>query len=124
MKAKYFFGVATALACLMPLCGMSQDAAGGEKKKGPPANAVIGVVKSVDATAKTITVDEKKSGESKTFKVGEKTKIKIDGADKTLADLQAGQRVTLVPNKKGDAAGSINVRTAAAKGKGGKKKAE
>jgi len=126
MKAKYLLGAAVALAGLIPLCGLSQDAAGVEKKKkGPPENAVVGVVKSVDATAKTVTVDERKTNESKTFTVGEKTKIKIDGQDKTLADLAAGQRVILVPNKKkGDLANSINVRTAAAKGKGGKKKAQ
>lgn len=117
----YFAGAALALAALIPLSALSQDATGGEKKKGPPANAVMGVVKSVDASAKTVTV-EPKGGEAKTFSVSEKTKIKIDGADKTLADLTEGLRVTLVPNKKGDAAQSISGRTAAAKGGGKKKK--
>lgn len=122
MKMRYFAGAAMALAALIPLSAFSQDAAGAEKKKkGPPANAVMGVVKSVDASAKTVTVENKKANETKTFTVTDKTKIKIDGAEKTLADLTEGLRVTVVPNKKGDAASSINGRTAAPKG-GGKKK--
>lgn len=122
MKMAYFAGAAMALAALIPLSAMSQDATGGEKKKGPPANAVMGVVKSVDATAKTVTVEDKKAATTKTFAVTEKTKIKIDKVDKTLADLTEGLRVTVVPNKKGDAAMSINGNTAAAKGGGKKKK--
>jgi hypothetical protein len=121
MKMAYFAGAAVALAALIPLSALSQDATGGEKKKGPPANAVMGVVKSVDASAKTVTV-EAKGGEAKTFTVTEKTKIKVDKADKTLADLTEGLRVTVVPGKKGDTAMSINGNSAAAKGGGKKKK--
>jgi hypothetical protein len=121
MKMAYFAGAALALAALIPLSALSQDATGGEKKKGPPANAVSGVVKSVDASANTVTV-EVKGGEAKTFTVNDKTKIKIDKADKTLADLTEGLRVMVVPSKKGDAAMMINGSTAAPKGKGGGKK--
>lgn len=121
MKISRIAGVALALAALFPVAVLAQEA-GAEKKKGPPANAFMGAIKSVDATAKTITIENKKTSETKTFAVTDKTKIKIDGADKTLADLTEGLRVSVVPNKKGDAAQSISGKTAAAKG-GGKKKA-
>lgn len=120
MKISRIAGVAVALAALLPVSLMAQE---GAKKKGPPADAFMGVVKSVDATAKSVTVENKKSAETKTFTITDKTKITIDKAEKTLADLTEGLRVQVRPTKKGDTAAAISGSTAAPKG-GGKKKAE
>lgn len=59
----------------------------------------FGTVKSVDAAGGKIvvTVRQGRGGETteKTFLVGDDTKVRIGGEDKTLADLAAGARVTI-----------------------------
>jgi hypothetical protein len=121
MKISRIAGLAVVLAALVPAAMYAQAPAEGAKKKGPPAFA--GVVKSVDATAKTVTIENKKTSESKTFKVTDKTKIKIDEAEKTLADLTPGLRVRISQGKDPEVAAAINGSTAPPKGKGPKKEA-
>jgi hypothetical protein len=62
-----------------------------EKMKGGKVKGekVVGALEKVDATAKTVTIS------GKTYKVADAAKIRVDGAEKGLADLQAGDSVTL-----------------------------
>src|SRR5207247_9817584 len=78
-------------------------AAGGAKMehhKGGDTHKVVGEVDSVDANARTLVVKEtlkKEGGEAKemTFNFTEKASIMMDGKAATIADLQAGDSVTV-----------------------------
>ncbi len=56
-------------------------------------------IKSVDAVAKTITLDEKTS---RVIAAGKTTKVSLDGKDATLEDLKAGLFVTGAYKKEGE----------------------
>lgn len=67
-------------------------------KKAPKVTQVTGEVKAVDAAAKTITVAKKVKGkvdEETVVAVDDKTKITLDKEKKTLADVKAGDKVTV-----------------------------
>lgn len=96
------FTLAAAFALAAPSL-RAEEAAGGaapapapvapkhEKMKGDHAKGekVVGAIEKVDAAAKTITIG------GKTYKLADSAKVNIDGAPKTLADLQAGDSVML-----------------------------
>jgi hypothetical protein len=96
MKAKLLVTTLIATAALtLPLCAQSPAPAG---SASPAASATDklhygGTVSSVDTTAKTITVANKKQG-TKTFSITDSTKLtKTDGTTITLADIKAGDHV-------------------------------
>ena len=60
--------------------------------KTPRAIPFRGKIASVDATAKTFTITNKK-GESRVFKITDETKIMKDGAAATMADIVADEEV-------------------------------
>ena len=67
----------------------AEDAAKPEK---PKRHQFTGVIESIDAKAGTVIV--KKDTESKTFKVGEKTKYStLDKKEAALADIKVGDKV-------------------------------
>ena len=72
------------------------DKAEKPEKKKPTTASIKGVVKSVDASAGTITitVKNKKESEDKTF-AAKDAKIQINGEAKTLADVTEGLEVTV-----------------------------
>jgi Cu/Ag efflux protein CusF len=60
----------------------------------PRPRHFTGLVESIDSTAGTAIV--KKDTESKTFKIGEKTKYStLDKKDATVADIKVGDKVTV-----------------------------
>ncbi len=99
---------AVALMALFVVSTFSQAAEDGEKKK---ANAVAGVVKAIDADAKTITVTVKvkKESEDKTYSLTDKTKVTIDGEKKTLADVKEGAQVQCRLSEDSKSVMAINV---------------
>ncbi|MEW6214978.1 MAG: hypothetical protein AB1478_07250 [Nitrospirota bacterium] len=93
----------------------------------PKVKVVTGEVKAVDAVAKTITVAKKVKGkvEETVVTVDDKTKITLGKEKKTLADVKAGDKVTVkytqVDGK--NVAKSVAIKTAPA-AKPAEKKAE
>ena len=88
-----------------------------EKASKPKAEKATGAIEKVDAVAKSIALG------GKTYKVDDKARVLIDGAPKTLADLQVGDTVTLKYTT--DADGSLvaqGIRKGEGKKGGGKKK--
>ena len=88
-----------------------------EKASKPKAEKATGAIEKVDAAAKSIAIG------GKTYKVDDKVRVIIDGAPKTLADLQVGDTVTLKYTT--DADGSLvaqAIRKGEGKRGGGKKK--
>ncbi|MEI6877326.1 MAG: DUF5666 domain-containing protein [Spirochaetota bacterium] len=88
-----------------------------EKASKPKAEKATGAIEKVDAAAKSIAIG------GKTYKVDDKVRVIIDGAPKTLADLQVGDTVTL--KYMTDADGSLvaqAIRKGEGKRGGGKKK--
>ena len=86
-----------------------------EKKAG---HGLKGTVSGVDGTTVTVTTTNKKSGKTKDVKVmtDDKTKVTLDGKEAKLADLKAGQMVSVTPGEGGkDAAASQIEATSAAK---------
>jgi uncharacterized protein DUF5666 len=73
------------------------------------ADGTKGKVTKVDE--KSITVDNKKSGDSKTFTVDANTKIKIDDADGKITDVKVGDKVAVTAGDKPDVAATITVST-------------
>jgi hypothetical protein len=100
MKPNLFLTTLFATAALtLPLC--AQSPAPADSPAASPATSPVaatkthfgGTVSSVDATAKTITVTNKKQG-TKTFSITDDTKLsKTDGTAITLADIKPGDHV-------------------------------
>jgi Cu/Ag efflux protein CusF len=87
---------AVALAFAAPVRGQEPAA----KPEKPKRHVFTGLIQSVDATAGTVIVNKDK--ESKTFKVGEKTKYSTtDKKDAALADLKVGEKVTVAYTEEG-----------------------
>ena len=64
--------------------------------QGAEGQTFMGEVTSVDAEAQTLTVQAAVSEtEAMTFKVDEQTTIQGEGAELSLADIEAGQHVTI-----------------------------
>jgi hypothetical protein len=105
----YRVRVATvALAALFVVASLSQAADKGDKKK---AGGVAGTVKSVDASAKTITVSvkNKKETEDKTFAVADDVKVTINGESKTLGDVEEGAKARFKLSEDGKTVMAISV---------------
>ena len=86
------------------------------KKQAPRLHTFTGEVASVDQTANTVTVKSKtRKGKELTLgaKVNDKTVIKSGKATKTLADLKAGDKVSVKYRRtaEGDVASSILIRS-------------
>jgi len=98
-----------AISILLALPTMSF--AGSGKAKG-----IHGKVAAVDSHS--ITIKNKKSGDSKTFQVDDSTKVTVDGQDgKHASDITVGMKARITPGSNSDTAGSID---ATSKGKGKK----
>jgi hypothetical protein len=86
--------------------------------KGGKAKGEHGKVTAVDATS--ITISNKKTGESKTYKIDGSTTVTLDGeTGKKASDLTIGVKAKITPGTTADVAGTI---TATSKGKGKKVK--
>lgn len=79
------------------------------KDKADKAAGFHGKVTKVDD--KSITVDNKKTSESKTYSVEESTKVKVDGAEAKIADVKVGMTATVAAGEKPDVAASITATT-------------
>ena len=91
----------------------------GGGKKPPKAKPTTYTVKSVDATAKTVTVNSGAEGAAdETITVADDTKIRINGEDKALADLTADMKVQVT---KDDAGKVTSIEVPPAKGEKKKK---
>ncbi len=96
-----FFTVAVMLLAVPTLGYAKKDKSGSTKGK----------VTAVDD--KSITVENKKAAESKTFKIDDKTTISVDGADgKKASDIKAGMRADVTAGDQPDVAKSITATTA------------
>lgn len=93
-----FVAVAALLVAAPVLCAQDQ---------AQKAQGVQGVVKSVDASAGTITLTVKK--EDKTFNVAKDVRVRIEGESKTLADVKPGARARLRLSEDGKTVLAINV---------------
>jgi Cu/Ag efflux protein CusF len=71
----------------------AEDGKKAEKKADKPRQ-LTGEITAVDPTAGTVTINSKKEG-SKTFSVTATTKFGGEGKDITIADLKAGDKVTI-----------------------------
>lgn len=82
-----------------------------EKADKKKAKGVSGTVKSVDATAKTITVTVKvkKESQDKTLSVSDDAKVTIDGEKKTLADVNVGAKAQMKLSEDGQTVMAINI---------------
>jgi hypothetical protein len=86
------------------------------KEKADKAAGFHGKVTKVDD--KSITVDNKKASESKTYTVDDSTKVKVDGADAKIADVKVGMTATVTTGgDKADVAASITATTPKKKNK-------
>ena len=75
------------------VAGAVSDAANrGGRKKTKPVRAKI---TSLDASAKTITVKMKKEAQEKTLDLADAVKVKINGEDKALSDVEPGVKARL-----------------------------
>jgi Cu/Ag efflux protein CusF len=111
---------AIAVAAVAALAGFQAHSLSAEEGKKTPQAA--GKVKSVDASAGTITLEGKsKEGvpvaPEKTFKLAADVKVSINGESKSLADVTAGLQVALALSDDGQTVVAIN---AGAKKEGGK----
>ncbi len=77
-----------------------------KEKKNKDANSVSGVVKAVDSTKKTVTLEVKvkKNTEEKVLTLAGDGSVKIAGKDATLADLKVGEKAVAKLNDKGEIA--------------------
>jgi Cu/Ag efflux protein CusF len=81
---------AVALAFAAPVRGEDEAA----KPAKPKKHQFTGMIESVDAAAGTVSI--KKGEETRTFKVGDKTKYNTaDNKEATLADLKTGEKFTV-----------------------------
>ncbi len=96
-------------ALALPLCAQTTPSEGGSAAAVSPSAAPSpakthfgGTVSAVDATAKTITVDNKRDG-SRTFQLTDSTKVSAGGKDTaTLDDVKVGDHVHGAFQKSGD----------------------
>lgn len=97
-----------ALIALFVVAAISHAADKADKKKG---KGVAGTVKSVDASAKsiTLTVKVKKETSDKTFAVADDAKVSINGEEKSLSDIEAGAKVQCKVSEDGQTVTAINI---------------
>jgi len=89
----------------------AEDAPKPEKPARPKAAKTVGTVASVEADALTVTPRAKKARadeaaaepEPRTFTVGERTKVRVDGKEAALADVAAGYAVVVMATADGEA---------------------
>ena len=96
LRAGTFFFVTLFLALSLALPGTSW---GGPKPTPKPFKPPYNVIQSVDATAQTIVVGHVNSMDTstQTYKITQYTDIQVSGDKKTVADLQAGMKVSVTP---------------------------
>ena len=99
---------AVALMALFVVATFSPAADKGDKKK---AKGVGGIVKSVDANTKTITitVKVKKESQDKTLSVADDAKVTIDGEKKSLSDVKEGAKARCKLSEDGKTVTAIKV---------------
>ena len=97
LRAGNFFSVAACLALSLALPGTSRG--GPKPTPRPPFKPPYNVIQSVDATAKTLVVGHVNSMDTstQTYKITQFTDIQVSGDKKTVADLQAGMKVSVTP---------------------------
>lgn len=103
MKTLISSVIALALMVSIPCMAQAKGNKGGDKP-------FHGKVTAVDATANTITVESKKSAESKTFKAAD-AKITVDGAAGKLADITVGMKAKVTVGTTPDTATAIDAST-------------
>ena len=85
------FGTAAVLALAFSLPARGEEA---EKTAKPKKHQYTGIIESVDATAKTVTI-KKKEGDVKTFACADKCKFSAtDKESAELSDFKMGEKVT------------------------------
>jgi len=114
-----FIGIVMALVFVLSFSGLATavDEQPANSKARAKAKQISGEVTEIDVTAKTVSVKGKNG--TKTIMCTEKTKITMAKENKTLADVQIGDRVT-VKYKESDGkqtAKSIEIKSAAKKSK-------
>ncbi len=77
------------------------------KKEAPKAHKMEAELVKMDAAAKTIEVKDAE-GKTETLSLSEKHKVRINGQEKTLADLKAGEKVHLQYYEKKDGTKSVS----------------
>lgn len=89
------FALISAALIAMPCASF----AGKNGRGGQNSSDFRGKVTAVDASAKTITVQQnpKRGGEAKTFTVTDATKITVDGKDGALANITTSMRASVTP---------------------------
>jgi Cu/Ag efflux protein CusF len=104
-----------AIVAVLGLVGLAQA----KDKGAPKPKSLQGVVKSVDAANNKVVVTVKDKDQDVTTDAN--TKVIIGGENKTLADLKAGDKVSITPDT--GVAAEIKVAPAGGKGKakGGEK---
>ena len=102
LRAATVIGIAAlALSFTGPVRAQGTNAPAPKPEK-PKRHQFTGVIESIDAKAGSVIV--KKDAESKTFKIGEKTKYSItDKKEAALADIKVGDKVTVSYTEEGGA---------------------
>jgi Cu/Ag efflux protein CusF len=102
LRAATVIGIATlALSFTSPVMAQGTNAPAPKPEK-PKRHQFTGVIESIDAKAGSVIV--KKDAESKTFKIGEKTKYStLDKKEAALADIKIGDKVTVAYTEEGGA---------------------
>jgi Cu/Ag efflux protein CusF len=93
-------------AMLVAWTGLVNGQADSSTPKPPKRLKLEGEIVKVNADAKTI--DVKVDGKPETLTLSEKFKVKINGEDKTLADLKPGDKVHLTCYEKKDGGKSVS----------------
>ncbi len=108
--SKHWFRAVTALSLAAVALALAAPVRGEEavKPEKPKKHSFTGAIASVDSSAGTVTV--KKGDESKTFKAGDKTKCSTgDKKDAAIADLKAGDKVTVSYTGEGDVLTALRI---------------
>jgi hypothetical protein len=92
-------------AMLVAWTGLVYGQADSSATKPPKRMKVEGEIVKVNADTKTI--DVKVDGKTETLSLSDKYKVKINGEDKTLADLKPGDKVHLTCYEKKDGGKSV-----------------
>lgn len=119
MKRIGILMLAVILIGALSFAGFAADAA----KPKAKSNSVHGMVTTVDAAGKSLTIEMKKKDktESATVTVGDDAKIKVNGKDAKLEDVKTGMRATVVLSDDGKMAKEVSAKDVKAKkDKGGK----
>ena len=110
MKSARLFSVITALAvAFIFFCTANQASASNKNQKPPPPVDDRKLIKSVDTAGSEITIEYKRDGTEKTYKVDFMTVLKVNNSAGKISDVKAGMVVDDYLERDNDVLDSITV---------------